>query len=71
MLVLVKCPENCKFCAQSAHHNTGVQEYPFMDDESILEAARKAKEAGAIRFSIVTSGRNTPTLMNSTKSYAY
>ena len=54
-----KCPENCKFCAQSAHHDTGVQEYPFMDDESILNAARKAKEAGAIRFSIVTSGRNT------------
>ena len=49
-----KCPENCKFCAQSAHHNTGVQEYPFMDEESILQAARKAKEAGAIRFSIVT-----------------
>lgn len=54
-----KCPENCKFCAQSAHHNTGVQEYPFMEDEEILNAARKAKEAGAIRFSIVTSGRNT------------
>ena len=54
-----KCPENCKFCAQSAHHNTGVQEYPFMDDDSLLEAAKKAKEAGAIRFSIVTSGRNT------------
>ena len=32
-----KCPENCKFCAQSAHHNTGVQEYPFMDEESILQ----------------------------------
>ena len=30
-----------------------------MDEESILQAARKAKEAGAIRFSIVTSGRNT------------
>ena len=54
-----KCPENCKFCAQSAHHDTGVEEYPFMDDASILDAARKAKEAGAIRFSIVTSGRNT------------
>ena len=54
-----KCPEHCKFCAQSAHHATGVQVYPFMDDESILDAARKAKEAGAIRFSIVTSGRNT------------
>ena len=37
-----KCPENCKFCAQSAHHNTGVQEYPFMDEESILQAARIA-----------------------------
>lgn len=54
-----KCPENCKFCAQSAHHETGVTVYPFMDDEDILHAARKAKEAGAIRFSIVTSGRNT------------
>lgn len=30
-----------------------------MDEESLLDAARKAKEAGAIRFSIVTSGRNT------------
>lgn len=30
-----------------------------MDEESILQAARKAKKAGAIRFSIVTSGRNT------------
>ena len=30
-----------------------------MDEESLLNAARKAKEAGAIRFSIVTSGRNT------------
>lgn len=54
-----KCPENCKFCAQSAHHDTGVEEYPFMDTDAILDAARKAKEAGAIRFSIVTSGRNT------------
>ncbi len=54
-----KCSENCKFCAQSAHYDTGVTEYPFMDDDSILDAARKAKEAGAIRFSIVTSGRNT------------
>ncbi|WP_295261111.1 biotin synthase BioB [Veillonella sp.] len=54
-----KCPENCKFCAQSAHHETGVTVYPFMSEEDIVEHARKAKEAGAIRFSIVTSGRNT------------
>ncbi len=54
-----KCPENCKFCAQSAHHDTGVTVYPFMDEEDIMQAARRAKEAGAVRFSIVTSGRNT------------
>ena len=54
-----KCPENCKFCAQSAHHETGVTVYPFMSEEDIVEHAREAKEAGAIRFSIVTSGRNT------------
>ena len=54
-----KCPENCKFCAQSSHYNTGVEIYPLLSQEAILEAAQKAKEAGAIRFSIVTSGRNT------------
>ena len=54
-----RCPENCKFCAQSAHSDTGVAEYPFMDSDEILRHARAAKEAGAIRFSIVTSGRNT------------
>ena len=54
-----KCPENCKFCAQSAHHDTGVTVYPFMEEDEIVNAAKKAKEAGATRFSIVTSGRNT------------
>ncbi len=54
-----KCPENCKFCAQSSHYNTGVEVYSLLSKEAILEAAQKAKEAGAVRFSIVTSGRNT------------
>lgn len=54
-----RCPENCNFCAQSAHYNTGVAEYPLMDADALVNAAKKAKEAGAIRFSIVTSGRNT------------
>lgn len=54
-----KCPENCKFCAQSAHYDTGVKEYPLLAEDALLEAAKKAKEAGAIRFSVVTSGRNT------------
>lgn len=52
-----RCPENCKFCAQSAHHNTGVQEYPLLSANELVSAAKKAKNAGAVRFSIVTSGR--------------
>ncbi|MGL5207049.1 MAG: biotin synthase BioB [Acidaminococcaceae bacterium] len=52
-----RCPENCKFCAQSAHYHTGVTEYPLLSVDELVEAAKKAKAAGAVRFSIVTSGR--------------
>ena len=50
-----KCSENCKFCAQSAHYNTGVKEYPLLSEEEIFAAAQKAKAAGAVRFSVVKS----------------
>lgn len=53
-----KCPENCRFCAQSAHYKTGISEYPLLDTPSIIKAAKKAKNAGAARFAIVTSGRS-------------
>ncbi len=52
-----RCSENCKFCAQSAHYNTGATEYPLLAEEELLAAAKRAKDNGAIRFSIVTSGR--------------
>lgn len=52
-----RCSENCKFCSQSVHYKTKALEYPLKSVEEIVVAARKAKEAGAIRFSIVTSGR--------------
>ncbi|MBI4775848.1 MAG: biotin synthase BioB [Deltaproteobacteria bacterium] len=52
-----KCSENCSFCAQSAHHRTGVNVYPMMSSDSMVEAARKARDQGATRFSIVTSGK--------------
>lgn len=51
-----KCSEDCKFCAQSAHYNTSVQEYPLKSCDQIVEAAKKAKRDGAKRFGIVTSG---------------
>ena len=51
------CSEDCKYCAQSAHHKTGVEEYPFLAPEEIIANARANEEAGVNRFSIVTSGR--------------
>lgn len=52
------CPEDCKFCAQSGRYHTGAKYYRLLPEEEIMEAARKAKAAGAVRFSLVTSGRN-------------
>ena len=52
------CAEDCKFCAQSGHYKTGATVYRLLPKEEILAAAQKAKEAGAVRFSLVTSGRN-------------
>lgn len=44
------CPENCSYCPQSAHYKTGVKKEPLMVLEDVLEAAKRAKEAGASRF---------------------
>lgn len=52
-----RCSENCKFCAQSSHYQTGVRSYPLLNEEEMVAAARQAKAAGAVRFSLVTSGR--------------
>ena len=51
------CSENCKFCAQSAHHQTEVDVYDLLDEQSILERALKMEAEGAKRYSLVTSGR--------------
>ena len=50
------CGEDCKFCAQSVRHSTGVDVYPLRKKKEILDAARHAKDIGAKRFGIVTSG---------------
>ena len=52
-----RCSENCKYCAQSAYHHTGVEEYPLMSKEEFFRHAKANQEGGANRFSIVTSGR--------------
>ena len=52
------CPENCKYCPQSAHYNTGLEKESLMAIDKILEAAKAAKEAGASRFCMGAAWRN-------------
>jgi biotin synthase len=44
------CPEDCGYCPQSAGFDTGVPASKLMDIEPVLEAARRARDAGAQRF---------------------
>jgi biotin synthase len=49
------CAEDCGFCAQSAHFDTGIDTYGFLEPEEILEAAKRAEADGAQRFGIVVA----------------
>lgn len=51
------CSEDCTFCSQSAHYNTGTVTYPLMVKEDILARAKEMEGSGAEHFGIVTSGR--------------
>jgi biotin synthase len=46
------CPEDCKYCPQSAHYakDTGLEKERLLDVDTVLASARTAKEAGATRF---------------------
>lgn len=44
------CPEDCEYCPQSAHHNTGLEKSQMLDIPTIVEKARIAKSRGASRF---------------------
>lgn len=51
------CSEDCGFCSQSAHSDTGISTYPLMDPDQIVRRALDAKAFGAKRFCIVTATR--------------
>ncbi len=53
-----KCSENCKYCSQSIYNHADIFCHPLLEIEEIKRAALKAKENGATRFCIVTSGRS-------------
>ena len=44
------CSEDCGYCSQSAHFDTGLQKEKLLDEGLVLEAARSAKAGGADRF---------------------
>tara|TARA_R100001230_G_C5678055_1_gene184113 strand:+ start:378 stop:1421 length:1044 start_codon:yes stop_codon:yes gene_type:complete len=44
------CPEDCKYCPQSGHYNTGLQKEKLMEVEKVVAQARIARDRGASRF---------------------
>ena len=52
-----KCSESCRYCAQSSHYMTDIFTHPLIKIEDVIKTAKEAKENGATRFAIVTSGR--------------
>lgn len=52
------CPEDCKYCAQSARYKTGLETERLMEVQQVLESAKKAKQAGSTRFCMGAAWRN-------------
>jgi biotin synthase len=52
------CPEDCGYCSQSAHHDTGVKATKLMGKAEVLAAAAQAKAAGAQRFCMGAAWRS-------------
>ena len=44
------CPEDCGYCPQSVHYDTGVDATKMMEEDAVREAAKEAKAKGASRF---------------------
>ena len=52
------CTENCRFCAQSARHHTGIDTYTVIPEDEAMTQAQDNDAHGVHRISLVTSGRN-------------
>ena len=63
MLLSIKtggCPEDCAYCPQSAHYQTGVSRSDLVDLEDLTAAAVSAREQGATRFCMGAAWRDVP-----------
>ena len=55
-----RCPEDCKYCPQSARYPTDVESYPLLSVEQVISQAKDAKQHGATRFCMGAAWRNAP-----------
>jgi biotin synthase len=52
------CPEDCGYCSQSAHYDSGVKPTKLMAQADVVATARRARDAGASRFCMAAAWRN-------------
>ncbi|NWN91288.1 biotin synthase BioB [Marinobacter adhaerens] len=52
------CPEDCKYCPQSGHYNTGLEKEKLLELEKVVAEARAAKAKGASRFCMGAAWRS-------------
>jgi biotin synthase len=55
-----KCPEDCSYCPQSAHYDTGLEKESLLDVAGVIEDAKKAKANGSTRFCMGAAWRSPP-----------
>ena len=52
------CPEDCKYCPQSARYDTGLEKETLMEVEKVIKAAKDAKATGSTRFCMGAAWKN-------------
>jgi biotin synthase len=52
------CPEDCSYCPQSSHYDTGLQASKLMEVQAVVKEAKAAKAAGASRFCMGAAWRS-------------
>ena len=52
------CPEDCKYCSQSGHYDTGLDKEKLLEIQKVIEEAKAAKEKGASRFCMGAAWRS-------------
>ena len=54
------CPEDCAYCSQSAHYETGITRQKLLDPRHVIGVAREAAERGVTRFCMGAAWRQAP-----------